>query len=211
MSGTAEVLLGIECDYVPGMEPWLEELLEMAEFDYVLGSVHPHIQEYRQRFWQGSIVEYQKLYFEHLASAAETGLFDALAHPDLVKNVEPGEWKLERIFEYVQDSLDRIATAGTAMELNTSGLNKDLPEMNPGLEILHHMQARNIPVVIGADAHIPERVGDNFDLALATLEHAGYGCTSLFLSRRRQDIPVNVARQSLRIPGDGGGSADKTQ
>lgn len=198
MAGTTEVHLGLECDYVPGMEVWLEELLAKAAFDYVLGSVHPHIREYRKRYWRGSITDYQELYFEHLAMAAETKLFDALAHPDLVKNIEPDEWKLERIAKQVQASLDRIAASGTVMELNTSGLNKRLPEVNPGPEILRQMQARSIPVVIGSDAHVPERVGDNFDLALATLERASYGYTSFFLSRQRQDVPLSTAQQSLR-------------
>ncbi len=44
--------------------------------------------------------------------AAETGLFDTLAHPDLVKNEYPDEWQVERLMDTLASSLDRIAAAG---------------------------------------------------------------------------------------------------
>ena len=44
-----------------------------------------------KRFWHGDTLAFQKQYFEHLAESAETGLFDSLAHPDLVKNASPAE------------------------------------------------------------------------------------------------------------------------
>ena len=84
------------------------------------------------------------------------------------------------------------------MELNTSGLNKVVPEMNPGFAILEQMSNRNIPVVIGADAHVPERVADNFETAIDLLEAAGYTHVSRFLDRTRTDIPIDTARNSLR-------------
>src|SRR5688572_14464835 len=37
MAGVADVRLGLECDYLPGLEGWLEEQLRSARFDYVLG------------------------------------------------------------------------------------------------------------------------------------------------------------------------------
>src|SRR5437773_3243364 len=46
MSGRVDVRLGLECDYTPGMESWLEAQIASAEFHYVLGSVHPQVGEY---------------------------------------------------------------------------------------------------------------------------------------------------------------------
>jgi histidinol-phosphatase (PHP family) len=164
----------------------------------VLGSVHYHVGEYRKEYFTGDVFLYQQLYFDHLAEAAESGLYDTLAHPDLIKNEEPEEWIYERIQPFIEKSLDRIAATGVAMELNTSGLNKALPEMNPGLKQLSLMQARGIPVVIGADAHRPERVGDNFDLAIGMLQEVGYKEASFFLERKRQTVPLEVALASWR-------------
>lgn len=193
-----DVRLGIECDYAPGMEPWLEELLGKAEFHHVLGSVHPQVGEYRKRWFTGDPKAYQRLYFEHLAMAAESGFFDTLAHPDLVKNEAPDAWDFEELLDSILASLDRIAAAGTAMELNTSGLYKALPEMNPGPRQLREMRLRSIPVVLGADAHVPSRVADRYGDALDLLAEAGYQTVSLFLHRKRHEIPIATAKASLK-------------
>lgn len=203
--GTAEtwadrmdVLLGLESDYVPGMEGWLEKLHTEAEFHYILGSVHPHIAEYKKKYYNGDPFDYQKLYFTHLAQAAETGLFDSLAHPDLVKNEKPKYWNVEKILPYICASLDRIAATGIAMELNTSGLNKSFPEMNPGPVILKEMAARGIPVVLGADAHRPTRVADKYEEALALLKEAGFSHIRVYKHRKPQSIAIEDALNSLR-------------
>ena len=77
------------------------------------------------------------------------------------------------------------------MELNTSGLNKPYPEMNPGNEILKEMALRRIPVVLGSDAHDAHRVGADFDKALAQLQDAGYQRVSYFIDRERHELDIN--------------------
>lgn len=196
-AGTVDVRLGIESDYYPGVEPWLEKLHARASLQYVLGSVHTHIAEYRARYFHGDWFGFQQTYFEHLAASAESGLFDCLAHPDLVKNERPAEWSFSRIEPAIERALDRIAQTGVAMELNTSGVNKSLPEMNPGLAMLRHMQLRQIPVVLGADAHRPERVADGYPVALRMLRSIGYTEVSYFLARKRHVVPIDAALASL--------------
>jgi len=197
-AGQIDVRLGIESDYVPGMEKWLEKLHGMAELNHVLGAVHPHLDDYKERFFDGNPTAFQRTYFEHLALAAESGLFDTIAHPDLVKNSTPKDWNVARAMDFILPCLDRIAAAGTAMELNTSGLNKTFPEMCPGSAMLAEMHRRDIPVVIGADAHQPQRVAADFSLALDVLSSAGYAQVSIFLNRERREISIDRARSSLQ-------------
>lgn len=192
-----EVLLGLESDFFPGMGDWLRELHDRADFHYILGSVHWHIGEYMDAFWRGDPFAFQKQYFEHLAESAETGLFDCLAHPDLIKNASPVDWDLKRIRPWIEKALDRIAATGVAMEINTSGLNKSYPEMNPGPEMLALMAERKIPVVIGSDSHTPTRVGEGFTEALEAMQAAGYDSVSLFRGRQRREIPIEAAKASL--------------
>ena len=198
-AGRVDVRLGLESDFMPDMEPWLEKLHAQADFNFILGSVHPHSRYYKERYFTGGPLAYQWQYFEHLAVAAESGLFDCLAHPDLVKDVFPEEWDLSRLLDRVRHTLDRIAQSGVAMELNTSGLNKKCKEFLPGPAILAEMQTRNIPVVLGSDAHQPERVAADFDRALGLLEDIGYDHVSFFLNRQRQDVTLTAAQQSLGI------------
>lgn len=196
--GRLDVRLGLESDYLPGLEPWLEQLHGQAPLNYVLGSVHPQIAEYRDRYFRDDWPAYHRQYFLSLAEAAETGLFDALSHPDLVKNYGTETWNLPEMLPHIRRCLDRIAATGIAMELNTSGLMKTLPEMNPSPTILREMHLRGIPVVIGADAHCPERVAAHFAEALTLVREAGYRHVRIFLDRQPRDLPVEDALASLR-------------
>ena len=83
------------------MDHWLEDLHDRVELHHVLGSVHPHLVEYQDLYFKGNMLDFQKTYFNHLALAAETGLFDTLSHPDLVKNVDPNEWDPELLKDHI--------------------------------------------------------------------------------------------------------------
>jgi len=192
-----DVRLGLESDYVPGVESWLEAFHARAPFHFILGSVHATLPDYKDLYWHNDPLDYQRLYFDHLAKSAESGLFDCLSHPDLIKNMAPSTWNPQLILDDIQRSLDRIARSGVAMELNTSGLNKAVKEMNPGRLILTEMRERSIPVVVGSDAHEPGRVAADFEQAFTTLQEVGYTHTSYFLERRRIDIPLDQAIASL--------------
>jgi histidinol-phosphatase (PHP family) len=196
-AGRLDVRLGLESDFYPGIEPWLEKLHARVPLSHVLGSIHYQVGDYRKLFYTGDVKAYQHLYYEHLALSAESGLFDTLAHPDLIKNESPAEWDFKRIQPLIESALDRIAATGVAMELNTSGVQKALSEMNPSPAQLSLMCERGIPVVIGADAHVPERVGDGYFAALKLLEEAGYREVSFFVDRKRQSVSIQDALESL--------------
>ncbi|NND95937.1 MAG: histidinol-phosphatase [Pirellulaceae bacterium] len=195
-----DVRLGIEADYFEGHERYLEKQLQSADFHFVLGSVHPQIAEWRAKYWQDDLLEVQRTYFRLLAQAAETGLFDSMAHPDLIKNFTSKRWNLDAIMPDVCAALDRIAAAGVAMELNTSGVNKTISEMNPNPTMLREMCQRSIPVTIGADAHQPERVADGYETALQLLKECGYTNVSLFLDRQRRELAIDEVLDSLVHP-----------
>lgn len=197
-AGRLDVRLGIESDFMPGLETWLKALHARVPLNHVLGSVHYQMAFYRERYFNGDVFAFQQVYYEHLALAAESGLFDTLSHPDLIKNEAPLQWHFPRIKPFIERALDRIAQTGVAMEINTSGLLKAVREINPGPAQLALMRERGIPVVIGADAHRPDRVADGFGSALGLLRAAGYKEVSMFLDRKRVTVPIVQALASLR-------------
>ncbi|MEO1529996.1 MAG: histidinol-phosphatase HisJ family protein [Planctomycetota bacterium] len=196
--GRVDVRLGLEADYYEGYEAYLEKQLASADFHFVLGSVHPQIPEFRHRYWDdGDHVEMQHLYFRLLAQSAETGLFDSLAHPDLIKNMTSDAWQPDSILDAIKPQLDRIAATGVAMELNTSGAYKRVREMNPFPAMLREMCERGIPVTLGADAHVPHRVSEGYEAAMSLLLEAGYSHVNFFLERKRQEVAITEALASL--------------
>jgi len=197
-AGQLDVRLGMECDYFPGYEDHVAATLDSAEFHHVLGSIHPFLAIWRRRFQEDADpLATQINYFDQLAASAESGLFDTISHPDLVKNMTTDGWDFDRLIPHVQRCLDRIAATGCAMELNTSGLLKTIPEFNPNPTMLRMMRERDIPVVVGADAHVPQRVAADFERAYDWLAQAGYTHVSYFLSRTRHELPLADARASL--------------
>src|SRR5438552_5939728 len=87
-----DLRLGIEADFVPGREDRMASLLEARDWDYVVGSVH-FVRDGAVDtsgdwdVWEGGRdpEAVWRRYFETLGEAAGSGLFDVLAHPDLVK------------------------------------------------------------------------------------------------------------------------------
>ncbi len=197
--GRVDVRLGLEADYFEGYEAYLEKQLSSAEFHFVLGSVHPQIAEFRVKYWQADEVEVQRTYFRLLAKSAETGLFDSLAHPDLIKNHTSKVWQSDAIMDDIRRALDRIAATGVAMELNTSGVNKTIAEMNPFPAMLREMSLRRIPVTLGSDAHQPERVADGYEFALELLSACGFETVNFFLEHRRHEVRIQDALASLVV------------
>lgn len=200
--GRLDVCLGLESEFFPGHEKWVENLHKRADFDYILGAVHWQSKEYLAKFETGTIENFRRTYFEHLAQSAETGLYDCLAHPDLVKNYHPDSWCFAIVKNTAAAVLDRIAKTGVAMEINSSGLNKSYSEMNPGNEMLRMMAERKIPVVIGSDAHRAQRVGEHFVTALNNLSEAGYEEVSYFQKRQRIDLKISDVISSIKKAAD---------
>lgn len=200
--GKLDIRLGIESEYYPGCEEYIAQLHQRADFHYVLGAVHWQAKEYLNKFETGTIENFRRTYFDHLAKSAESGLYDCLAHPDLVKNYHPDSWCFAIVKNTVSTVLDRIAATGVAMELNTSGLNKSYSEMNPGLEMLRMMADRKIPIVVGSDSHRAVRVGEHFVTALNHLTEAGYEKVSYFLNRQRIDLKISDVLASLKKAAD---------
>ena len=198
--GRLDVKLGMESDFFPGFEDWIAELHQKADFHYCLGSVHFQGKDYMERYETGDRMAFRRKYFELLADSAETGLFDCLAHPDLIKNYKVESWDFEVLREDIATALDRIAKTGVAMELNTSGVHKRFAQMNPGPDMLAMMQERGIPVVIGSDSHQAHRVGEGFEYALRMLKGVGYTEVSVFENRKRRALAIADVEASLKLP-----------
>lgn len=176
-AGTS-VCLGIEADYIPGTEEAVARILARHPFDYVLGSVHflddwafDH-PAYRDRYEGLDIDTFWHDYFETLSRAVSSGLFDVVAHPDLAKKFDvfpSGDTR--RLY---RDLAETVARAGMAAEINTAGLAKPVGEIYPGRELLEAFFAADVPITFGSDAHAPEEVGRDFDLAVALAREVGY-------------------------------------
>ena len=114
---------------------------------------------------------------------AESGLFDILAHPDLVKKFSYApEGDLDRFYD---PAIEAIAANGSVIELNTAGWHKPCAEAYPAPRFLELAASAGIGLVISSDAHAPAEVARDFPKARKLALAAGYRETQLFKNRQR--------------------------
>jgi histidinol-phosphatase (PHP family) len=188
------IRLGVEVDYIPGTMERVSQILAGYDFDYVMGSVHfldgwgfddpRYLDGYRER----EAEEIWSRYFELLGDAAETGLFDVMAHPDLVKKFRC--FPSGDLTAYYRECLDRFREAGVVVEVSTAGLRKPVEEIYPSLHFLVECRKRGLEVTLGSDAHRPEEVGWKFGRAVELLARAGYDRVVTFRERERGFLPL---------------------
>jgi histidinol-phosphatase (PHP family) len=195
-----DLRLGIECDYVPGAEERIAELLAARDFDFVVGSVHfitdgaVDMDDYSVWGAGESAEAIWERYFATLGDAARSGLFDILAHPDLVKywgGARPHpQGELRR---YYEPMLEGVAESGIAVEVSTAGLRKPAAELYPSDELLGLCVGVGAPIALSSDAHAPADVGADYDRALAALAHAGVRELCVFERRQRRLEPIGAS------------------
>jgi len=192
--------LGIECDFVPGAEDRTASLLEARDFDYVVGSVHfvgeRAVDHEGWDVWErkGDADEVWCRYFEALAECARAGLFDVLAHPDLVKVWGAGRPLPERDpRHYYEPAVEAIAESGIAVEVSTAGLRKPVGEIYPARGFAEMCVEAGAPFALSSDAHLPRQVGFEYERAVELLDDLGVGEICVFERRRRRLEPLGAA------------------
>jgi histidinol-phosphatase (PHP family) len=188
------VLVGIEADWLPDRLDHVRRLLAGDAYDVVLGSVH-FLDDWAfddpallSRWDAADVDAIWERYFEELARAAASGLYDVMAHPDLVKKF--GYRPSYDPRELYEAAALAFADAGVAVEVSTAGLRKPVAELYPGAEFLAACARAGVPATMGSDAHHPNEVGFGFDEALDALRTAGYDHLVYFERREIREYPL---------------------
>jgi histidinol-phosphatase (PHP family) len=193
-----DLKLGIEADYVSGREDRMASLLERYEWDYVVGSVH-FLGDFavdtddETDIWRHEISAERvwKRYFETLARSALSGMYDIIAHPDLVKIWGQGrplpDTDLRR---YYEPAVEAMMDANVAMEVSTAGLRKPVGEIYPARAMIEMAVDAGVPIALSSDAHLPEQLGFEYDAARELLDSCGVTQIAVFERRERRLEPL---------------------
>lgn len=187
-----KVRKGLEVDFFPGREKETNKFLSRLKLDYVIGSVHylgAETVDLGRDFYMGKDIDrlYEE-YFEHVEAAAASGLFDIIAHCDLVTiygfrpSTDP-----ERLYRKLARTFKKH---DVAFEINTNGRNRPVGDFYPDRKYLSIFREENVPVCVNSDAHMPVRVAQYFDEAYELLKSAGYSEMAVFGNRERFMIPI---------------------
>jgi histidinol-phosphatase (PHP family) len=197
-----DLRLGVEVDFVPGREDRMSNLLDGRDWDYVVGSVHflrdDAVDLHDDPDWRawdvwrhGDPDKVWARYFETLGEAARSGLFDILAHPDLVKvwgpRVPLPDGDLRRFYDR---AMEGIAESDVAIEVSTAGLRKPVGEIYPAGPFLEMCLDAGRPVALSSDAHEPGQLGYEYERAVKWLRDVGVGELAVFERRERRLEPL---------------------
>ncbi|MBI5310040.1 MAG: histidinol-phosphatase HisJ family protein [Actinobacteria bacterium] len=194
---STDLRLGIEMDWVPGRADLVAELIDEHEWDYVIGSVH--FLERAALDWEDYDVWRENRtpeqiwteYFATLADSARSGLFDVIAHPDLVKY-----WGARRplpdgdLRRFYEPAVQAFVDAGVAVEISTAGLRKPVGEIYPAPVFLKMCAEAGLPFALSSDAHEPGHVGYAYADTVELMRELGINEICVFEGRRRRLEPL---------------------
>ncbi len=184
-----EVRKGLECDWFHNCESYIEKLSRSADWDYLIGAVHYLDNwDFDNPKWLGRWAESDvdavwSQYWETYASMARSGLFDILAHPDLVKKFSYRP--LGDLARFYEPAIEGIIEGGSVIELNTAGWYKSCEECYPAAAFLKLAHSAGIGLVISSDAHSPNEVAREFPRAYKLAADSGYTELQTFQKRMR--------------------------
>jgi histidinol-phosphatase (PHP family) len=195
--GRIQVYTGLEVDYIGGLWGFHHPFFNNLKLDYTIGSVHfmdalsegipwtidGSSEEFFRGFESAFHQDVRKLVTRYYELVREMVLKDSptiIGHLDKIKmhnrhriflNEEEGWYR-----DCVEDTLDLIAAKGSIVEVNTRGTYRyDQPDLYPGKWILERIYRKKIPVMINADAHLPEEIDSGHVFAAGILQDIGFG------------------------------------
>ena len=194
-AGRIEVLLGTEADYYSRHAEVYRSILSQYPFDYIIGSIH-QTRDGRSIFnknrWANlppfQQVQVKDEYYRMIAESARSGMFQILGHIDAMKGNYPPFSAIPS--KALDETLRIIGEEGVAIEVNTSGKTKELGGWYPAEDILERALHYGVSITFGSDAHIPERVGDDFHLVERKLREIGFKEWVYYRRKERQVVPL---------------------
>ena len=180
--GRIDISLGLEIDYIPGMQEDFTPLIEEGGLEYTIGSVHlipasgnpqavtdlwfidgPRQETYDnglRLLFGGDIRRGVTAYFRQQDEMIVKNRPTIVGHPDKVAMHNRGRYFSEEdpwYRELALETLSLIHEQGLICELNTRGIYKGRhPDYYPSKPLINAMKQWRIPLLVSTDAHTPE-------------------------------------------------------
>jgi histidinol-phosphatase (PHP family) len=188
LAAPVDVRLGLEVDYLPGTEDAVASLLDGAEWDYLIGSIHevgphdiflydPSGAEEGQQLW--------RRYYELFIAAAAAGTFDILSHP--VRNMERNPFVPDDLDDLLVEVASAARANDVALELNGDDMT-NWPQLVR--RVARACGRTGCPISLGSDAHAPSDVGQQLANASRVAAEEGVRHVVSFQRRERRLIPL---------------------
>jgi len=199
------VMFAFEIDYFKHKDYALNKYLKeyIDKLDYILGSVHVLFGKagtfafddgrFLNKYKEYSINDEIYIeYYNSLQDMIKTPTFDLdiVTHFDLPKKFDKRAEDKEMVMKKVIETLELVKKHDLMIEINTSGLRKEVKEQYPSEEIIREMYDLDIPILLGSDAHQPKEIAYKFKEIMGLLKNIGYNQLAHFEKRKRSFIDI---------------------
>jgi histidinol-phosphatase (PHP family) len=192
-AGEICVLLGLEVDFVPGLEPF-QAAFSAFDLDYTIGSIHYVDRDENGDPWAidaeeaifvngingvygGNGRTAVERYYALIRRMVQETRHDIVGHFDVIKkNNRAGQCFSEEAAWYaaaVDETLDLIAGKSRIVEVNTAGIRKGVG-LYPSPAILKKCKDFKVPLTINSDAHHPADLVAHYSEVRDLLLSIGY-------------------------------------
>ncbi|MFD1952786.1 histidinol-phosphatase HisJ [Paenibacillus thailandensis] len=186
-SDRIKLLVGLEVDYIPGMEAWTKELLDRCGSRLEDGVLSVHFlpgrggwrcvdytaDDFKEGLvdYYGSVERVYQAYYEAVEQSIEADLGPykpkRLGHLTLIHKYKDAVTPADPdcCNDAILRILDKAQAKGMELDVNLAGLFQPLcKEVYPPEWILREAVKRGIPLVYGSDSHSPAHVGRGYDV-----------------------------------------------
>ncbi|MDH5674376.1 MAG: histidinol-phosphatase [Myxococcales bacterium] len=185
-AGRIELLVGFETERLPpgNWEARMAEIRGMANFDYVLGSVHDvggRYIDYSPEQTAALATEYggrealEVAYFDAVSDLVDTLQPDVVGHLDLIRKFDGPDAALTAGgMVRAERALEAVKAAGAVLDVNCAAHRRGLSPVYPLPSLLERARRMGVGVTLGDDSHGPHAVGVGLDASLSAIAAAGY-------------------------------------
>lgn len=189
---------GVELGLQPQVADKNREFVKGKNFDFIIGSCHlvdgedPYYPEYYiDKIEDDVFRNYFKYIYENISAFDD---FDVLGHLDYIVRYGVAKDKNYSYIKYA-DEIDTILKwlieKGKGIEINTGGIRNGLKYPNPCPDILRrYIELHGEIITVGSDAHEPDIIANNFDVAEAILKDVGFKYYTIFKGRKPEFIKL---------------------
>lgn len=166
-----DVRLGMEVDFIPDKNEYIQAFLRNRPWDFLIGSVH---EVEGVQFEHGSTWEKERgealwhRYFTLLRESVKSGYFSVISHPVRMRVANP------HVPSTLDEELDCLAAEATlhdvALEINGSDV-LHYPELVK--QLAQACKRHETPISVGSDAHYPASIAQGHVQTEAIMREVG--------------------------------------
>ncbi|MBQ5311989.1 MAG: histidinol-phosphatase HisJ family protein, partial [Oscillospiraceae bacterium] len=157
-----DIGIGVELGLQPHITDVLQDIEGKYPFDFIIGSIHfvdgydPYYPEYFGLYGERGYMRYYETTLECVQKAP---CFDSMGHLDYIARyggMFGQEYSYKKYADIIDSILRLLIGSGKALECNTGGMSRGLPEPNPCYDVLRrYRELGGELITIGSDAHDP--------------------------------------------------------